>query len=328
MAEIYKNSITPVKTKIFWGGEIVNADNDEVEAIVYDITEDPTINPAIDPETQISSSMAEKIETDVGSYQLVLSTYYTDRNRKLKIVWQYEINGYDGQHTTYVDVITPYVSLEEVIEDLSLGSDANDPNHKTYHELRMAEKYSRKMVEYYTGQKFYLHDDKFTIIGNDSDTLPLSYKIHQLHTLHAKDQLLIDNLNDINYLGYSLEPTTSGFGLKINQSSFVDNTVYVSNGMIPPSISDISPNIFRRGIHYDVYARFGWNDVPDDVEQATIEIMRSYFAKDRVWKDRYVNKISTTDWNFQYASDAFSGTGSAYADKLLLDYVVTQMVVV
>jgi hypothetical protein len=146
--------------------------------------------------------------------------------------------------------------------------------------------------------------------------------------LHANDQLLIDNLNDINYLGYALEPTTSGFGLKINQSSFVDNTVYVANGMLPPSISDISPNIFRRGHSYDVYARFGWDDVPDDVEQATIEIMKSYFAKDRVWKDRYVNKISTTDWNFQYSSDAFSGTGSAYADKLLLDYVVTQMVVV
>ena len=328
MAEIYKDTITPVKTKIFWGGEIVNADNDLVQADVYDITEDPTISPAINPTTQISTSTATKIETDDGSYQLVLSTFYTGRTRKLKIVWRYQVGGLNGQHTTYVDVVSPYVSLEEVIEDLSLGSDANDPNNKTYHELRMAEKYARKIVEYYTGQKFYLHDDKFTVMGNDSDTLPLSYKMNTLHTLHANDQLLVDNLNDINYLGYTLEPTTSGFGLKLNQSSFVDNTVYVANGMLPPSISDISPNIFRRGHSYDVYARFGWDNVPDDVEQATIEIIKSYFAKDRIWKDRYVNKISTTDWDFQYTSDAFSGTGSAYADKLLLDYVVTQMVIV
>ena len=328
MAEIYKDTITPVKTKIFWGGEIVNADNDLVQAVVYDITEDPTIVPAVSPTVAINSSTATKIETDDGSYQLLLSTFYTNRTRKLKIVWSYNVGGLNGQHTTYVDVVSPYVSLEEVIADLSLGSDANDPNNKTYHELRMAEKYARKIVEYYTGQKFYLHDDKFTIMGNDSDTLPLSYKINTLHTLHANDQLLVDNLNDINYLGYTLEPTTSGFGLKLNQSSFVDNTVYVANGMLPPSISDISPNIFRRGHSYDVYARFGWDNVPDDVEQATIEIMKSYFAKDRMWKDRYVNKISTTDWDFQYTSDAFSGTGSAYADKLLLDYVVTQMVIV
>lgn len=328
MAEIYLNTVTPVKTKIFWNNEIVNADNDEVTAELYDITEDITVNPPIDPSIIISTMDAVKVENDNGTYQISLSRFYTDRNRKFKIRWLYNIGGLNGEHVTYLDIVTPYASLEEVIEDLNLGSDANDPNHKTYHELRMAEKYARKIVEYYTGQKFYLHDETFTIIGNDADTLPLSYKINSLHTLHAKDQLLVDNLNNINYLGYALEPTTSGFGLKINQSSFVDNTTYVSNGMIPPSISDISPNIFRRGVHYDVYARFGWNDVPDDVEQATIEIMKSYFAKDRLWKDRYVNKISTTDWNFQYSSDAFSGTGSAYADKLLLDYVVTQMVVV
>lgn len=328
MAEIYKNNITPVKTKIFWNGEIVNADNDEVTATVYDITEDPTITPAIDPTQQISSSQADKVETDNGTYQLTLSTWYTERDRKLKIVWSYEIDGFDGQHTTYVDIVTPYASLEEVIEDIGLGSDANDPNHKTYHELRMAEKYARKMVEFYTGQKFYLYDDKFTVIGNDSDTLALSSKLNNLHTLHANDILLVDNLNNINNLGYALEPTTSGFGIRLNQSSYVDNTVYVANGMLPPSISDINPNIFRRGIRYDVYGRFGWNDIPDEVEQATIEIMKTYFAKDRIWKDRYVNKISTTDWDFQYSSDAFSGTGSAYADKLLLSYVVTQMVVV
>ena len=328
MAEIYKDSVTPVKTKIFWNGEIVDADNDEVTAEIYDITEDPAVNPPIDPTVIISTMDADKVLEDRGTYQISLSTYYTFRNRKFKIIWQYNIGGFNSQHTTYLDVVTPYASLEEVIEDIGLGSDANDPNHKTYHDLRMAEKYARKQVEYYTGQKFYLHDETFTVIGNDSDTLPLSYKVNQLHTLHANDILLVDNLNEINYLGYALEPTTSGFGIKINQASFVDNTVYVANGMLPPSISDISPNIFRRGHHYDVYARFGWDDVPDDVEQATIEIMKSYFSKDRIWKDRYVNKISTTDWNFQYSSDAFSGTGSAYADKLLLDYVVTQMVVV
>ena len=165
MAEIYKDTVTPVKTKIFWGGEIVNADNDLVQAVVYDITQDPKISPAINPAVQILTSAATKIETDNGSYQLVLSTLYTSRTRKLKIVWSYQVGGLNGQHTTYVDVVSPYVSLEEVIEDLSLGSDANDPNNKTYHELRMAEKYARKIVEYYTGQKFYLHDDKFTIMG-------------------------------------------------------------------------------------------------------------------------------------------------------------------
>ena len=327
MAEIYKNNSTAISTKLYVRGEAIVPDNN-VTVKFYDITKDPLITPPLNPNVSVITITADPTETDVGVYNAYLPLSYIDRDRKYKLIWEYEYDSQNYSHVTYLDIVTPYVSIEEAIEDLDLGSDPNDPNYKSYHEIRMAEKYARKMVEYYTGQKFFLFDDEFTVMGNNSDTLPLPRKIHTLHTLHQNDQLWIDNLNDINYLGYPIEPTTSGFGIKINQSVLLDGDTYIANGMVPPSIHDVSPNIFRNGKHYDVYARFGWDSVPDEVEQATIEIMRSYFSKDRLWKDRYVNKISTTDWNFQFASDAFSGTGSAYADKLLLDYVVTQMVVV
>jgi len=328
MAEIYKDTNSPIKTRISWKGEVI--DNDyPVVVVVYDITEDPLVTPAVNPTTPVGIYTAEPEDSDPGTYKIHLPLSLTNRLKKLKLQWQFTIGDGNTQYlVTYCDVVTPYVSMAEVVEDLGLGAEYTDPNFKSYHELRMAEKYARKMVEYYTGQKFYLSDDKFTVMGNDSDTLPLPRKIHTIHSLHQNDQLWIDNLDDVNYLGYAIEPTTSGFGIKINQSALLDGDVYIANGMVPPSIHDVSPNIFKRGKQYKVYGRFGWEYVPDEVEQATIEIMRSYFSKDRLWKDRYVNKISTTDWNFQFASDAFSGTGSAYADKLLLDYVVTQMVVV
>jgi len=327
MAEIYKNSSNLVSTKLYVKGEAVTSSS-AVSVKVYDITQDVLISPAINPDTIITTLSAEEVETDFGVYGIYLPLSLLNRDRKFKLVWEYQYDSISYSHTSYLDVITPYASIQEAADDLGLGSDANDPNHKSYHELKLAEKYARNMIEFYTGQKFFLFDDTFTVMGNDSDTLPLSKKLNTLHTLHQNDQLWINNLNNINYLGYVVEPTTSGFGIKINQSALLDNDVYIANGMVPPSIHDVSPNIFRRGKQYKVYARFGWDNVPDDVQQAAIEIMRSYFSKDRVWKDRYVNKISTTDWDFQYTSDAFTGTGSAYADKLLLDYVVTQMVVV
>lgn len=328
MAEIYKGTNAPIKTRISWRGEVIE-NNNPVVVVVYDITEDPLITPAIDPAVHVGIYTAEPEESNPGTYYIYLPLSLTNRDKKLKLVWQFTIDGTNTEYlTTYCDVVTPYVSMAEVVEDLGFGAEASDPNYKTYHELRMAEKYARKMVEYYTGQKFALYDDKFTIMGNDSDTLPLPSKIYKLHTLHQNDQLLVDDLNDVNNLGYVIEATTSGFGIKINQSSLLNNDTYIANGMVPPSIYDNVPNIFKRGKHYDVYARFGWKDVPDEVEQATIEIMRSYFSKDRAWRDKYVSQISTTDWDFKYSSDAFSGTGSAYADKLLLSYVVTQMVVV
>lgn len=327
MAEIYKDNNTPVSTKIYVKGEPIIVDN-EVIVDFYDITNDPLIVPAINPEHIAFSVKADASEVDTGVYSVYIPSMYISRDIKYKLKWEYQYEGNPHTHTTYLDVVTPYISLEEAIEDLGLGSDANDPNYKTYHELRMAEKYARKMVEYYTGQSFYQYDDTFSIMGNDSDILPLPSKILRVHTLKSNDQLLVDNLNNINNIGFNVKPTTSGFGILIDQTTQIDPETYIANGMVPPSIYDVSPNIFRRGKRYDVYGRFGWEDVPDEVEQATIEIMRSYFAKDRLWRDKYVGKISTTDWNFQFTSDAFTGTGSAYADKLLLDFVVTQMVVV
>ena len=327
MAEIYKNTNTAVSTKLYINGDAVQPEGD---VVVYfsDITEDPKVSPAIDPEDVILTLTATESDVDFSVYSVIVPVTYANRNRKYKLQWVYEYNSTTYYHYTYLDVVTPYISIEEALEDLGVGSDANDPNYKSYHELRMAEKYARKQVEHFTGQKFYLHDNKFTIMGNDSSVLPLPSKIYQLHTLHQNDNILIDNLNNINNIGYIIEPTASGFGIKINQSSLIEGDTYIANGMVPPSIHDVSPNIFKANKSYDVYARFGWHSVPDDVEQATIEIMRSYFSKDRAWRDKYVNKISTTDWDFEFKSEAFNGTGSSYADKLLLDYVITQMVVV
>ena len=54
--------------------------------------------------------------------------------------------------------------------------------------------------------------------------------------------------------------------------------------------------------------------------------MKDYFAKDRSWRNKYIKNISTFDWDFEYTSEAYSGTGNAYADRLLADYVMVSKV--
>ena len=111
MAEIYKDQTSPIKTKIFWGGEIVNADDNLVTANIYDITEDNTLNPTIDPSTVLLTLTATKVETDDGTYQIIIPLSYCTRNRKFKIVWSYEIDGNEASHSYYTDVVTPYANL-------------------------------------------------------------------------------------------------------------------------------------------------------------------------------------------------------------------------
>jgi hypothetical protein len=139
------------------------------------------------------------------------------------------------------------------------------------------------------------------------------------------DILLIDNLANpaVNNWGYEVQVSETGFGIRINRANMLDNTVYVANGMVPPTIHE-GAGVFKNGVMYEVQGKFGWTKVPDEVELAAIELMKDYFAKDSVWKNQYVQNIQAFDWQIEYNSEVFMGTGNAYADRLLSDFVVNK----
>jgi hypothetical protein len=326
MAEIYKDQTSPVKTKIFWGGELTDVDGN-VTAVVYDITEDDTISPSIDPDVPVGTYTATKSETDMGTYQIVIPFSLCRRNRKFKIEWRYVIGGSNASHIYFIDVVTPYANISDVIDDLGFGTDPSDPNYKTYHELQMAEKYARKLIEIYTNQVFYLYDDRQVVYGSGSDILPLPFRLSEIHELYENDVLVADKINNVNNWVYTPIISESNFGIRVNRQDNMDGLVYTANGLVPPSIRDISSSgAFRKDYRYSVWGRFGWSSVPDNVEEACIILMKQFFDKDRAWKDKYVKNISTFDWKFEFMEDAHRGTGNLYADQLLSPYVLNGMV--
>lgn len=243
-------------------------------------------------------------------------------------MWEYSVygNAVTKEHKVYVQV--PYTDIAQAMDALGIGTDPSDPNYKTYAELLEAEKWARKVIENYTGQEFYLYDDVQTVYGSGSDILPLPYKLSQIHELYSKDILLLDTINDINNTSYDIQISESGFGIRVNRANMLDNTVYVANGMIPPSIHDNINGVFARGVPYRVQGRYGWEEVPDEVELACIELMRDYFSKDKNWRNKYLHSVQTFDWHFEYNNESFRGTGNVYVDQILLPYVLTQMVVI
>jgi hypothetical protein len=327
MAEIYKDQTAPVKTKIFWAGEITNADNDLVTATIYDITEDNTVNPTVDPNSVLLTLQATKLETDIGTYQVVIPFAYCRRNRKFKIVWSYSINGNQASHSYFIDVVTPYANMADILEDLNIGTDPGDVNYKTYHELQMAEKYARKLIESFTAQFFYLYDDTQIVYGHGSDILPLPFRIHEIHELYENDVLLVDKINNDNNWIYDPIISESNFGIRVNKQDIMDNLIYSANGLVPPSINDRgSRGAFKKDYRYSVAGRFGWSSVPDNVEEACIILIQQFFDKDKDWRNKYVKSVSTFDWKFEYMEDAHRGTGNLYADQLLTPYVINGMV--
>lgn len=324
MAEILINSQSPITHQVFWNGDVANADALPVVKL-YDVTNDPAISPAINPTHLLTTLTSSLDENNPGTYIVNVPYQYTQRNKTLRLQWEYSVSGTPVIRSQEVFIVTPYVDFTNACGCLGISTDSSDPNYKSYRELIRAEKYARKQIEEYTGQKFYLYDDVYVVYGYDSDILPVPAKMYELHELYGKDILLLDTINDIDNWNYLVEISESGYGIRINRASLIDNTVYTANGMVPPSIHD-SNGIFQSGIPYRVQGRFGWEKVPDNVELAAMELMKDYFSKDTMWRNKYVKSISTFDWDFEYTGDAYTGTGNAYADNLLADYVLTTKV--
>jgi hypothetical protein len=325
--EILVGSNSPVTHKVFWQGQLTDSDSLPVVKI-YDITEDPAVSPSINPGTILATLTPVKSEVDAGTYIVYIPLTYTDRQRQLRLNWSYSVGGTSTQKDHKVYVQTPYTDMSQAIDALGLGSDYSDPNSKSYFELCGAERYARKLIESYTGQQFYLYDDVQIAYGSGSDVLPLPYKLAELHELYQNDTLLLNNLTNVNNWTYNTIVSETGFGIRINRANMLDNTVYIANGMVPPSINDTSNGVFSNGSTYRVQGRFGWQEVPDEVDLACIELMKDYFSKDKVWRNKYMKSIQTFDWKFEYNSGTYSGTGNLYADQILLPYVINKMVVI
>jgi hypothetical protein len=324
MAEILINTQSPVAHRVFWNGDVANADSLPTVGL-FDVTMDPTITPGISPSALLTTLTATLDENNPGTYYVNIPYQYTNRNRTLRLEWNYTVGGVAVKRPDEIFVITPYVDFNH-IDEMGFSSDSSDPSYKSYKDLLNAEKYARKQIEQYTGQNFYLYDDIFVVNGYDSDILPLRAKISELYYLYANDILLIDKIEDVNNWSYDVILSESGYGLRVNRAGMIDNTVYTANGLVPPSINDLSGGAFKSNYSYKVHGRFGWEKVPDNVELAGIELMKDYFSKDTVWRNKYVKNISTFDWDFEYTGDAYTGTGNSYADNLLADYVLTTKV--
>lgn len=326
MAEIYVNTSSPVKHKVYWRGELYEPTSNPTVK-VYDVTEDPAITPQIEPTELLITLNSEKTENDMATYVAYIPYSFTTRYRELELVWQYVINGETIQKKHKVYVRTPYTDITQSLDALGFGTDPSDPSYKTFLELSDAERWARKAIENYTGQQFYLYDDVHIVYGAGTDVLPLPYKLTDLHELYQNDILLLDNINNINNWNYDVQISETGFGIRVNKANMLDNTVYTANGMVPPSINDGS-GIFYKDAVYRVQGRYGWSEVPNDIELACIELMRDYFSKDKEWRNKYLHSLQTFDWHFEYNQESYRGTGNVYVDQLLLPYVLTQMVVI
>ena len=319
MAEIYKDQASRVITKIYWAGEITDADG-TVTALAKRSSPDGAPFGGLPS----ASYTATKLDSDFGTYEIIIPQAASNFNEPtLEITWSYSVNGIPTTHKQIVDVVRPYVSISESLDRLNIGTDVSDPNYRSYNELKIAERYARKLIDAYTNQFFSEKYMTETQYGSGTDVLPLKTRILQIDFIKEEGVSLPGPFFSTHLI------TESQYAIAANKQNLIDNIVYTANGLIPPSINDQGySGSFKKGYKYDVQGWYGWKRVPDNVSEACLALMQQYFEKDRAWKDKYVKNISTFDWKFEFLDSAHKGTGSLYADQLLAPYVTTGMVII
>jgi hypothetical protein len=251
------------------------------------------------------------------TYTLPLTFRETQYDGTLKIVW----SGVDGSlpfsRIQYVDVVTPLVSLPAL---RTLFSDTN----LTDVELSEFEVTARSIVQGYTGQNFGYSVGAKAVTGTGEKKISLPARLAKLTSI------------DPGPAGGYFTVSTDGWHLYINSvnlldikeappEEFIDNVTLVSGVIYVP---EVYWRKFRYGAVYTVTGEWGYESVPQDVQEAAKAIVSDLGAPDSLYRERYLNSVKASDWQLAYNPGAFRGTGNARADQLLEQYRRDGMVII
>lgn len=261
--------------------------------------------------------------SDIGNYYFYLDSDVTAFDRTLKVVWTYQMDYKEYTNTEYMEVTTPYAEREEIITELGLGSEPQDLNYFSDQKLRIAERIARLQINNYTGREFNQRLGSQVAYGMGSDTLIFSERMTSFYKLEEDDIVVYDTENNINLLGYNLELTETGQGIRIVNASEADVTTYPPTAyMSPPKLK------FKSGSRYKAYGVLGYSYIPLQVKQAALLLISDNLYNDSLWRQKYISEFDTGQMKVKLRDTAFTGTGNLLADDMLDQFKITGIVVI
>lgn len=282
MKEILVNSISTVSYKIYVDG-VATAATGPVTARVLNgavVLANPTVN-----------------NTSTGVYSFIIPPALVNEEKILTVEWTFTVSGYSMVVQEDYDVVTPY-SAWDYFKSIT-----------TYEKYLEAERISRKVIDGYTGQTFGKRKTIYTAEGSDNNSIRLSHRLLELDDVSWIDLWNApDTITAPDYPVSSWDITADGWILRTPRSRF---------GADPVAIPSYS---FRRNTAYSVDGTWGWESVPTGVQEASKILTANLLCQDQKYRDKYLDTLKTGDWNIRFSPLAFSGTGSAVADELLLEY--------
>lgn len=309
MPEIYSGTNGPVNFKTYYNGIARDPDSGPTVKIYYGGDEDGV------------TLTSNNTDVDEGSFFVFIPLEATIVNEDFDLQVEYTINGNNFvNRKTYVP-IRPYATVEEIVEASGFGTDVSDRNYKSYQEILAAERYARFKINAYTGQKFEYVNKTHLIVGDGTDVLLMPERIESISKIYENDVLVYDSSLSSNQYSFEISPTNYAIRLIKDPGLDVFET-YPYQEDFP------EPAFFSVGTTYKVQGMFGWKNVPSEVYDSAIRLANDFFYQDSIWKEKYVKKMQTGDWNVEVSAQAFTGTGNSMVDRILEPFIVNRMVII
>lgn len=309
MPEIYSGTNGPISFKTYYNG----------------IARDPDIGPTVKiyygTNTNGVSLTPNNTDVDEGSFFVFVPLEATSTNSEFDLEVEYTINGNSFVNRKTYLATRPYATVEEIVEASGFGTDVSDRNYKSYSEIMAAERYARFKINAYTGQKFDYVNKTHLIVGDGTDVLLMPERIESISKIWENDVLIYDSSLNSNQYSFEISPTNYAIRLIKDPGLDVFET-YPYQEDFP------EPAFFSTGTTYKVQGMFGWKNIPSEVYDSAIRLSNDFFYQDSVWKEKYVKKMQTGDWNVEVSAQAFTGTGNSMVDRILEPFIVNRMVII
>ena len=244
--------------------------------------------------------------------------YILNSAGKYRADFTYTVSGTSYTQSQYINTYTPYIDSDTFFEDHpELETDWSEKFDKM-------EKKVRNIINTFCGQSFDYYPNKYIEIqGSGKKTIHLPMPISTLRKVTVNvgdsDQAVVHDYADatLDNIEKTKEPHNFGSTYYIQYKKSVLDSVQTL----------ISTARFDADDDYKIEGDFGWQFVPNNIEQAADLILEDMMNDDSEYRRHGIYRVDMDTIEYETKKDVsfYESTGNIDADVLLMDYTLFVM---
>lgn len=259
--------------------------------------------------------------TSAGVYtitygQAASGIYILNSAGKHRADFTYTIGGTSYTQSQYINVYTPYIDIDTFFEDHPELED------DWYDKFDKMERKVRNIINTFCGQTFDYYPNKYIeIAGSGKKSLHLPVPISTLRkvtvNLGDSDEEILHDSTDatLNNIEKSKEPHNFGSTYYIQFKKSVLDSVQTI----------LTTAKFDAQDDYKIEGDFGWQFVPNNIEQAADLLLEDMMNDDSEFRRHGIMRVDMDTIEYETRMSYFETTGNIDADVLLMDYTLFVM---